>query len=196
MTKKKECLTLSEAQTEMRSAFLGGFAGQLVSGLIWLTASWFSVYRSPVHGMIVLFFGSMFIFPLTQLTLRILGRRAKVSDENRLWALGSQIAFIVPIDFLLVGAVILERQLWFFPAVMIIVGAHYLPFMTLYGMKLYGFLGILLILGGVTLALFGPALFSLGGWLTGGLLILFAFIGRFIVIKEEAKSRFDERVGY
>lgn len=179
---------MAEDQKEMRSAFLGGFAGQLVSGLIWLAAAGVSVISDPVYGMLVLFFGSMMIFPLTQLTLRAIKRAAKVSKNNKLWSLGSQIAFTVPINFLLVGALILFRPLWFFPAAMIIVGSHYLPFMTLYGMKLFGILAVLLILGGTGLALFGPQLFSLGGWLTGTLLIAFAFIGRSVVRKEENRQ--------
>lgn len=185
--REKGSMSLREAQGEMRSAFLGGFAGQLVSGLIWLTASGISVASSPFIGMGFLFFGSMFIFPLTQLFLRLLGRSGKVSDKNGLWTLGSQIAFTVPINFLLVWAIILDRQTWFFPAAMIIVGAHYLPFITLYGMKIFGFLAVLLVMGGTGLALYGPAVFSLGGWITGCVLILFAFIGRGIVLKEESE---------
>ncbi|MFO8068633.1 MAG: hypothetical protein R6U02_01450 [Alkalibacterium sp.] len=184
----KESMTLADAQFEMRTAFLGGFAGQLVSGLIWLTASVISVFISPAYGMIVLFFGSVTIFPLTQLILRIMGRHAKVSEQNGLWALGSQIAFTVPINFLLVGAIILERQMWFFPAAMIIVGAHYLPFITLYGMKMFGILAALLIFSGTSLVFYGPLLFSLGGWLTGFFLIVFAFVGRQIVLNEEERN--------
>jgi len=178
-------MTLSDAQMEMRYAFLGGFAGQLISGLIWLAASGISVLSAPLYGMIFLFFGCIGIFPLTQLTLRIMGRSAKVSDENRLWALGSQIAFTVPINFLLVGAIILERQMWFFPAAMIIVGTHYLPFITLYGMKMFSILAAILIFGGTGIALYGPTVFSLGGWFTGLVLIIFAFVGRSIVLREE-----------
>lgn len=185
MKRKKGSMTISEAQQEMRSAFLGGFAGQLVSGLIWLVASGISVFSSPLHGMIALFFGCMTIFPLTQVTLRLMGRSAKVSDENKLWTLGSQLAFTVPINFLLVGAIILDRERWFFPAAMIIVGAHYLPFITLYGMKMFGVLASLLIIGGLGLGLYGPALFSLGRWFTGLLLIIFAFAGRELVKREE-----------
>ncbi len=187
----KECriTTLSGAQREMRSAFLGGFAGQLVSGLIWLVAAGMSVLSTPQYGMAFLFFGCMGIFPLTQLTLRMIGRRAKVNSENGLWALGSQIAFTVPINFFLVGTTILYRQMWFFPAAMIVVGTHYLPFITLYGMKMYGVLSVLLILGGVGLALYGPPVFSLGGWLTGLVLIIFAFIGRSIVLREEKSAK-------
>lgn len=185
LKKKKGTMSVYESQKEMRSAFLGGFAGQLVSGLIWLAASAISVVRSPQHGIIFLFFGCMCIFPLTKLTLRMMGRRAKVSDENGLWALGSQVAFTVPINFLLVGAIILDRDEWFFPAAMIIVGAHYLPFITLYGMKMFGILAGLLIFSGLGIAFYGSSMFSLGGWFTGGVLIIFAFAGRSVVINEE-----------
>ncbi|HEX2981030.1 MAG TPA: hypothetical protein VHO48_12250, partial [Anaerolineaceae bacterium] len=133
-------MNILDAQREMRSAFLGGFAGQLVSGLIWLAAAALSVWMAPRAGMALLFFGSMLIFPLTQGSLRLMGRPAKVSPGNRLWALGSQTAFTVPINFLLVGAATLYRENWFFPAAMIVVGAHYLPFITLYGMKMFAIL--------------------------------------------------------
>lgn len=182
---QKNVNVLTHAQKEMRTAFLGGFAGQLVSGLIWLGAAAISVWSVPHYGMAFLFFGSMGIFPLTQLSLRLMGRPAKVRSENGLWALGSQIAFTVPLNFILVGAAILFRENWFFPAAMIVVGAHYLPFITLYGMKMFGVLAALLVLGGTGLALYGPPIFSLGGWLTGIILIVFALIGRFIVLKEE-----------
>lgn len=172
----------------MREAFLGGFAGQLISGLIWLISALLSVLTEPWAGMAFLFFGSMGIFPLTQMTLRMIGRPAKVSKENGLWALGSQIAFTVPINFLLVGAIIIYRPIWFYPAAMIVVGSHYLPFITLYGMRMFGVLAALLIIGGTLFALYAPSIFSLGGWITGVLLILFAFLGRRQVLGEERKA--------
>jgi hypothetical protein len=67
---------------------------------------------------------------------------------------------------------------------MIVVGAHYLPFITLYGMKIFGILATLLVLGGTGLALYGPDIFSLGGWLTWVTLMIFAFIGRQQVLRE------------
>jgi len=176
--------TVSAAQHEMRHAFLGGFAGQLISGLIWLAAAGLGTWVKPQTGMAMLFFGSMLIFPLTQLLLRIIGAPGKVSKENGLWPLGAQVAFTVPINFLLVGAATLYQETWFFPAAMIVVGAHYLPFITLYGMKMFGLLAGLLIGIGLGLALYGPAVFYLGGWITGLILILFAFIGKHSVQKE------------
>lgn len=172
-------------QREMRVAFYGGFAGQLISGVLWLIASLLSVINSPQAGMLFLFFGCMGIFPLTQLLLRLMGRSGKVKPENGLWALGSQVAFMVPINFILVGAIILFRPLWFFPAAMIIVGSHYLAFVTLYGMKMYAVLAALMVVIGLTIGLYGPEIFSLGGWITSALLILFAMLARFSVLKEE-----------
>lgn len=178
-------MKLIDCQREMRSAFLGGFAGQLVSGIIWLVAASLATWLSPGAGMAALFFGSMGIFPLTQGVVRLLGRPGKVSPENGLWSLGSQVAFTVPLNFLLVGAATLYRENWFFPAAMIVVGTHYLPFITLYGMKMFGILAVLLVVLGAGLALYGPDVFSLGGWVTAGLLIAFAFLGRSLVLREE-----------
>ena len=180
-------MNILDAQREMRSAFLGGFAGQLVSGVIWLVAAALATWFSPGMGMAALFFGSMGIFPLAQGFVRLLGRPGKVSPGNGLWALGSQVAFTVPLNFLLVGAATLYRENWFFPAAMVVVGAHYLPFITLYGMKMFGILAALLVIAGAGLALYGPDVFSLGGWLTAILLIVFAFIVRHLVLQEEKK---------
>lgn len=180
-------MNLRECQREMRSAFLGGFAGQLVSGVIWLASAGVATWVSPVAAMAALFFGSMAIFPLTQLVVRLMGRPGKVRPENGLWPLGSQAAFTVPLNFLLVGAITLYRENWFFPAAMIVVGTHYLPFITLYGMKMFGILAGLLVSLGAGLALYGPDIFSLGGWVTAALLIVFAFLGRSLVLLEEKR---------
>jgi hypothetical protein len=180
-------MNIKDSQREMRSAFLGGFAGQLISGIIWLVAAALGSWLSPTTGMAALFFGSMGIFPLTQLGVRLLGRPGKVSPENGLWSLGSQVAFTVPLNFLLVGAATLYRENWFFPAAMVVVGAHYLPFITLYGMKMFGILAGLLVVAGAGLALYGPDVFSLGGWATAILLIVFAFLGRHLVLREEGQ---------
>ena len=131
----------------------------------------------------------MFIFPLTQALLKLIGRPAKVSKENMLWSLGSQVAFPIPIIFLRVGAAALNEKTWFFTATMIVVGSHYLPFITLYGMKIFTFLVTILVLVGAGLALYGPASFSPGGWYTGQDLIIFAIIGRQLVLKEERDNR-------
>ncbi len=182
-------MLIKDAQFEMRTAFSGGFAGQLISGLIWLAAAGLGQWANPKSGMLMLFFGSMLIFPLTQGLNRLIGAPAKVSSSNSLWDLGTQIAFTVPINFLLVGAATLYQETWFFPAAMIVVGAHYLPFITLYGMKLFGILAAVLILSGTGLAIYGPSIFSLGGWIGGFLLISFAFADRWVILQEQKEKK-------
>lgn len=85
---------ITSDQTELRKAFLGGFAGQFISGCIWLVAALVSVVVGNYYGMAVLFFGSMMIFPLTQVLLKVMGRHPRLSAKNGLWSLGTQVAFI------------------------------------------------------------------------------------------------------
>ncbi len=174
-----------DAQREMRSAFLGGFAGQLLAGLIWAVSAGIGTWLRTRPAMFFLFFASMFLFPLTQMTLRLIGRPAKLSAENTLGRLATQVAFTVPIGFLLVAAATLYRENWFFPAAMILVGAHYLPFIFLYGMPMFGALAGLLVAGGVGVVYLVPNSFSFGGWFAAALLIVFAFLGRRLVLHEE-----------
>ncbi|GIK73524.1 MAG: hypothetical protein BroJett021_25120 [Chloroflexota bacterium] len=185
-------MSILDAQREMRRAFLGGFAGQLIAGVIWAASAAFTLLAAPNVGIAVLFFGSMAIFPLTQGLLRLIGRPAKVGAENGLWALGAQIAFTVPLNFLLVFAATFYRHDWFYPAAMIAVGAHYLPFVTLYGMRMFAVLGALLVGAGTALAMVGTPFLSFGGWLGAALLIAFALIGRWQVLAEERGLNFTD----
>ena len=89
-----------------------------------------------------------------------------------------QLAFTVPLGLVVAAAAAGYREEWFFPASMIVVGAHYLPFTFLYGTSLFAALGGAMAVGGVALALWGPDIFALGGWVTGGLLVTFAFLLR------------------
>ena len=184
---------VQDAQREMRSAFLGGAAGQTVAGLIWLAAAAVGTFHAPGTAMAVLFLGSAGIFPLTQAAVRLLGRSGSVSPENGLWQLGAQTAFTVPIGFLLVGAATLYQQTWFFPAAMIVVGAHYLPFVTLYGMRMYALLAAVLVLAGAALALYGPPVFALGAWLTGVALVVAGAAARVTVLREERAASAPSR---
>ena len=152
---------IKEAQREIRSVFFGGFVGQLIAGIIWALSAAVSTWGTARLGMAVLFFVSMLLFPLTQFILKLIRRPVKLSAENTLNQLAMQIAFTVPIGFLLVGAATLYRENWFYPASMVVVGAHYLPFIFLYGMPQFGILAGLLIAGGIGIGLYKPNVFSL-----------------------------------
>lgn len=171
-------MLVRDAQRESRSVFLGGSVGQAVSGTLWALSAAMGTWSTHRRAILVLVIGGMFIFPVTQLVLRALGRRSGLSPGNPLTGLAMQIAFTVPLTLPVVGAATLHNVNWFYPACMIIVGAHYLPFIFLYGMIEFGGLAALLLGGGVYLGLRMPHDFVLGGWFTAAVLFLFAAIAR------------------
>jgi hypothetical protein len=67
---------------------------------------------------------------------------------------------------------------------MIALGTHYLPFIFLYGMWQFGVLAAVLLGAGVARGLYLQSLFSVGGWFTAVALLVFAFVGRSIVLRE------------
>ena len=181
-------MTVKEAQLEVRSVFRGGLVGQLVSGALWLLSTAISTWVSPARGIAVLCLGGFLIFPLTLLGLRMLGGPATLRADNPLSYLAMQIAFTVPLSLPLVGAATLHHLNWFYPACMIVVGAHYFPFVFLYGMWQFWILGGLMVAGGVMIGMYASTSFTLGAWVTAVLLMAFAFVGR-SVAQREARSR-------
>ena len=180
-------MRIAEAQREMRQNFLGGFVGQLVSGLLWLGSGALSMWTTIPLAIGFLVVGGMLIFPLTQAGLRLLGRPGRVSEENALHGLGAQVAFVLPLSLPLVAAAALYRIDWFYPAFMVALGAHYLPFVFLYGMRMFAVLAALLWVLGILLATHLVLGFSAGAWITGVLLLVFAVLGRAQVVKEEER---------
>ena len=181
-------MLVTEAQREVRLTFLGGFPGQLVSGGLWLVSAALASSGRIRPAILVLVVGGMFIFPLTMLLLRVMGRPSSLSAGNPLAGLAMQIAFTIPFSLPLVGAATLHHLNWFYPALMVVVGAHYLPFVFVYGMWLFAVLAALMIGGGVWIGLTMPTTFSTGGWLTGAVLVLFALAGLAIARGEERQG--------
>jgi hypothetical protein len=184
----EDTLRIIDAQRDVRTVFLGGFAGQLVAGGLWLASAATATWCSPRAAMAVLFIGGMFIFPMTQLLLRLMGRAASLTKGHPMNGLAMQVAFALPLNLPLIFAATAYRQNWFYPAFMVEVGSHYLPFVFLYGMWQFGVLAALLVSPGVVIGLYAPAAFSLGGWLTGVVLLVFAFIGRSVAVSQKSQS--------
>jgi hypothetical protein len=177
-------MTIGEAQLEIRTRFVGGFYGQFVSGILWLTSAGLAVWHGPRASIIMLVVGGVFIFPATELLIRATGERAPVSSANALRSLGMQIAFVLPFSMPLLLPVGMYRLNWFYPAMMILLGAHYLPFVFLYGMRMFAALAAFLLGGAILIAMYFSASFSIGAWYTGAILLVFAALGRMIVSHE------------
>lgn len=166
------------AQLEMRRHFVGGFYGQLTAGVLWLVAAALATWSTPRAAITWLVIGGMFIFPVTTLLLKLTGTPPRLSTDNSLVQLGAQVALVLPLSMPLLLPVARYRLEWFFPAMMVLLGAHYLPFVFLYGMRMFGALCALLVGAGVGIAMYGVGGFATGAWITTGVLLAFALLGR------------------
>ena len=171
-------MLVTAAQRDVRSVYSGGFYGQLVSAAVWLCAAVVATWISTALSVAVLFLGGIVIFPLTWLTIRMTRRPASLPSGHPMKALAMQIAFTVPIGLVVVLAMLGGREELFFPASMVIVGAHYLPFTFLYGMRMFAYLSFALVVPGLLLLVWIPAPLATGGWVTGVVLVVFAFLLR------------------
>ena len=130
-------MNLSDAQAELRSAYLRGGPGAIVSGVVWLTAGWVASQQTLGVGFAVLFFGGMLIFPLSWGIVRLLcGCPAPAGDNP-----GGTV--VVETVFPMIGGLFAAwllmptRPEFVFPVAAIAVGAHYFGFQTAYGDKVY-----------------------------------------------------------
>jgi hypothetical protein len=171
-------MEIARAQKDVRRTFLGGFAGQLVSAVLWgmsaAACTWYSLYL----GGMILVLGGFLIFPLTQLLLRAMGNAYALPKGHPMNALGIQVAFTLPLTLPVVLGIAALRPAWFYPAFMIALGAHYLPFVFMYGMWQFAGLCAILVTSGVAIGMYLPTPLSFGAWLTAAILFTFAFVGR------------------
>ncbi len=177
-------MEIAQAQADVRRTFLGGFAGQLVSAVLWAASAAACTWHSLYLGEIVLVLGGFLIFPSTQVLLRILGHDYALPKGHPMNALAMQIAFTLPLSLPIVIGIAALRPAWFYPAFMITLGAHYLPFVFLYGMRQFAGLSAILVTAGVAIGMYLPKPLSLGAWTTAAILFAFAFVG-----KQASRSR-------
>jgi hypothetical protein len=181
-------MNIVDAQRENRFRFSGGFYGQAVSGLIWLVSAGFASWGSPQSAISFLMVAGFFIFPITELLVRTVGTRLKLDNRNTLPQLGMQVAFVLPFSMPLLLPVGRYDLNWFYPALMILLGADYLPFVFLYGMRMFAVLAAFLLGGGVIIALHMSSSFSIGAWYRGIVLLIFAAVGKLLVDKERERN--------
>ncbi|HVT38606.1 MAG TPA: hypothetical protein VHE78_06170 [Gemmatimonadaceae bacterium] len=177
-------MQIANAQREVRTHFVGGFYGQLVSGVLWLGAASLATWSTPRAAITVLVLGGFFIFPATVLLIRLSGNRSSLNPANSLNSLGLQVAMVLPLSMPLLLPVTRYQLNLFFPALMILLGAHYAPFVFLYGMRMFAGLAAVLVSGGIGLAIYWSNSFAVGAWYTGVALVVFAGVGRAIVQRE------------
>ncbi len=172
---RSDLASLDTHQRDMRSGYLGGAPGVLVSGSVWAVSACVAAWLSPQRAMWALFVGGMFIHPIAVLCTRLLGAPGRHTPGNPLGALAMATTFWMIAMLPLAYGIALWRIELFFPAMLLVIGGRYLCFHTLYGNRTYWVLGAVLGLAGYGLASLGapPVLGAAAGALIE---IVFAFV--------------------
>lgn len=166
-------ITIADAQLDMRTAYYGGAPGVLCSGLVWLSAGMVALQLSAVQAVWTLLIGGMFIHPAAVVLNKVLGRSGKHNPSNPFGSLAMASTFWMIMCLLLAYGVSMIRVEWFFPAVLLIIGGRYMTFATMYGMRVYWVMGVVLALAAYPLFAYSasPATGALAG---GGIEVAFA----------------------
>lgn len=188
MTVADDLMDIAAAQHEVRRTYAGGFPGLLISACVWLLAAALGSWLSWRAAMFTLLIGGAFIFFVLEAFLRLIGHNVALSPDNQLNPLTLQLAFLLPMLLPLIIAAFHCRDDWLFPAFMVALGAHFLPFMFLFGMWQFGALGLLLGFAGLAFGLAPAEPFVVAGWVGGIVQLLFAFMLLSAVRREQGEA--------
>lgn len=152
--------TLAQAQTDMRRAYAHGAPGVLVSGLVWLVAGGVALLVSDRASVLALLAGGALIHPLGVVAEKLLGRTGAHTPGNPLARLAGETTVSLLVGLVIAFAVSTVRVEWFFPTVLLVIGARYLAFQTLYGLRTYWLCGATLCAAGLALGVIGGPTFA------------------------------------
>ena len=168
-------MTIAECQDNMRQAYAGGATGIFASALIWFIAAIIAYFGTPTQSVIGIYVGGMFIFPLSIIFSKLIGRSGVHDSKNVLGKLAIETTIFMLVCFPIAYAASISHIEWFYPAMLCIIGGRYFIFSTIYGLKIYWLLGSTLLCSALFLLFFGKEFYL--GALTGALIeFLFAFL--------------------
>jgi hypothetical protein len=133
---------LEIAQQNMCAAYLHGYPGVVVSGMVWLVSAFLALNVSPGKAVWALLVGGVFIHPISILLNKILGASGAHAPSNPLGRLAMEGTLFMIMCMPLAYLLSFQKVDWFFQGMLLIIGGRYLHFATLYGSKLYWVLGI------------------------------------------------------
>lgn len=137
-------MTVLEAQADMRRAYYSGATGILASALAWAASAATAFAHSPERAIWVLLGAGMLIYPVGLVLCRLLGASGAHVKGNPLGQLAGASTFWLIFCLPLAYGLGLSQPAWFFAAMLLIIGGRYLVFATLYGLRLYWALGLVL----------------------------------------------------
>ena len=159
----------------MKFAFLSGGPGALVSGFVWIIAGLIAKFHSFQFSILALFFGGMLIYPLSALIEGQINKSKTDTKDNPFVKLALEGTIFLFVGLFIAFALSRSKPELFYPIMLLIIGARYLTFQTIYGLRTYWMLGGLLLALGIFFTLYStiPAYFAA---MAGGIIeVLFAF---------------------
>jgi len=178
----------SNAHYAYRHSHKGGVVYLAVEGFLWILSATLGAMGQIPAAMLALVIGGMFIHPLATACSRLF-RMPRPDNANRLAVLNTWLALTIPLGLpLIFMATSSGRTNMFFPAFSVLVGAHWLPFTYVYSMKSFAFLGGILVSAGILFGFVFTQSFAACGFVTGGVLLVFALIHIVIVGREPSTA--------
>jgi hypothetical protein len=168
-------MNFKDAQQDMRQSYFGGASGVIVSGVVWLIAGIAALVTTERISVMSLFLGGMLIHPLAIVISKALKRSGKPKKENPLSALSLESTFLLFFGLFIAFAVFQIRPNWFYPILLLIIGGRYLIFSSIYGMRIYWILGMILALSGIV-SIYLDLTFCKGAFIGGITEVVFACI--------------------
>jgi len=168
-------MKVEAAQKDMRDAYLGGGSGVFVSGLVWLISGMIALFGAAETSIIVFFIAGIFIHPIGILIVKLFQRSGKHNAENAFGKLAMESTIFLFVGLFIVYSLFQTVPNWFYPIMLLIIGARYLIFQTIYGLKVYWILGTILMATGI-LCLSTNQPFHVAGILGGVIELIFSGI--------------------
>jgi len=145
-------MSIVEAQADMRQGYYSGAPGIAASALAWSVAAGVAMTGTATTAVWALLLGGMLIHPVAMVIGKVLGAPDVHTKGNPLGPLAvastAWLIFSLPLAY----GLSLQSAGWFFLAMLLVIGGRYLVFATLYGMRLYWGLGMVLALLAFALA--------------------------------------------
>ena len=168
-------MNVKESQQDLRSAYVNGIAGVIVSGLVWLVAGIMAYSASAKISMIVFFVGGMLIHPLGIFISKMMKGSGQHKKQNLLGILAMESTIFLFAGLFIAYAVSTIQQNWFFHIMLIIIGARYVIFQSMYGIYIYWIFGLTLLVIGAACLISDQAIY-ISALLGGVLELIFGFL--------------------
>lgn len=162
-------MSTKEDQLELQRQNLFGIPGVFVSGVAWLISGVVCLVTSESYAIVAFFIGGLAIYPLSTLICQKLLSLDSPNSKNPLNRLGLESTAVLFMGLLLAYFGRAQSPGYFFNTMLMTIGVRYLLFQTVYGIRLYWILGLLLSYTGLALFVFQNKWLPLGG-LAGGII--------------------------